>query len=136
MNLEVIVLSVTGLIVVLGSIIVYFSTIPNGKVPEKISGLVLRLCFGIGLSVLAVVWSYQTTGFFKLAVVAPAVFATLFGSLILWLLSLRKTPIGNLKVKVGDKLLPFEATTSGDVAFHSDALVGKRTLLKFFRGGW
>jgi len=51
-------------------------------------------------------------------------------------LTQRKTPIGDIKVEVGDTLLPFTATNSDGEAFSSEALIGKRTLLKFFRGGW
>jgi len=53
-----------------------------------------------------------------------------------YLLSQRKTPIGDLKAGVGDVWLPFEATASDRVRFYTDSLAGKRTLLKIFRGGW
>ena len=68
--------------------------------------------------------------------IAPAAFALMMGLGLFYLFSIRKTPIGDLKVSLGDTLLPFEATTSEGVAFKSDELAGKRILLKFFRGGW
>jgi len=78
----------------------------------------------------------EGSGSLGVTIVVPAGFALLMGPMFLWLLTQRKTPIGNLKVAVGDKLLGFEAMTSEGVSFHSDELAGKRTLLKFFRGGW
>jgi len=47
-----------------------------------------------------------------MAVIIPAVFALKMGSFFLWLLSLRKTPIGDLKVKARDKILPFKTIIS------------------------
>jgi len=41
-----------------------------------------------------------------------------------------------LKIKVGDQLLPFKVKTSEGKQFLSSNLMGKRTLFKFFRGGW
>ena len=38
--------------------------------------------------------------------------------------------------RLADTLLPFEATASDGAVFITDSLAGKRTLLKFFRGGW
>jgi hypothetical protein len=117
------------------TVVAYFSTIPKGKVPVGITGMVLKLLVGLGLAAAAVAWSYRG-GSLGAAVIAPAAVATLLASMILWLLSQRKTPIGELKVKVGDTLLAFEAATAEGTRFHTDALAGKRTLLKFFRGGW
>jgi hypothetical protein len=60
----------------------------------------------------------------------------MMASTFFYLLSLRKTPVGDLKVKVGDSLLPFEATASDGTRFYTDSLAGKKTLFKFYRGGW
>ena len=129
-------LALASLVVVVGALIQYFSTIPRGKVPVKPIGLVTFLLIGMSLAVIAIVKSISGSALSIVAVIIPSALALLMGSGIFWLLSQRKTPIGDLKVKLGDKLLSFEATTSEGVPFHTDELVGKRTLLKFFRGGW
>lgn len=128
--------SVVGLVMVLTAWATYLATIPSGKVPARpIAGIILQLV-GIVLAISAIVLGFRDGGSPGLAVIVPAVLAVMMGSAFFYLLSLRKTPIGDLKVKVGDTLLPFEVATSEGVVFNTDSLEGKRTLLKFFRGGW
>jgi hypothetical protein len=128
-------MSVGSFMWVMVTVVAYFRTIPQAKVPVKITGLVLKLLLGIGLAGAAIAWGVQS-GSAGAAVIVPAVIATMMAFMILGLLTQRKTPVGDIKVKVGDKLLAFEATTSEGTRFHTDELAGKRTLLKFFRGGW
>ncbi len=135
MNTAAIALSAGGLVWVMITVVTYFRTIPQGRVPVKVMGLVVKLLLGIGLALAAVALSYRS-GSLGVTVIAPATFAAMMASMVLWLLTQRKTPVGEIKVKVGDKLLAFEATTSEGSTFHSDELAGKRTLLKLFRGGW
>ncbi len=61
--------------------------------------------------------------------------AIAMGALFLWLLTQRKTPIGDIKLAVGDEILPF-SVAGADGWFDSESLYGQRTLLKFFRGSW
>ena len=128
--------SATGFVAVMVAWISYLATIPNGKVPARPVGSIILQLAGMVAAASAVVWSFRDGGSPGVAVVVPAVFALMMGSTFMYLLSLRKTPIGNLKVKVGEALLPFEATTSDGTRFRTDSLAGKRTILKFFRGGW
>ncbi len=69
-------------------------------------------------------------------VIAPSVFALTLGGLFLFLITQRKTPVGDIRVGVGDSLLPFAAKNSDGSNFESASLAGRRILLKFFRGGW
>lgn len=128
--------SATGFVAVMVAWISYLATIPSGKVPARPVGSIILQLAGMVAAASAVVWSFRDGGSPGVAVVVPAVFALMMGSTFMYLLSLRKTPIGNLKVKVGEALLPFEATTSDGTRFRTDSLAGKRTILKFFRGGW
>ena len=128
--------SATGFVAVMVAWISYLATIPSGKVPARPVGSIILQLAGMVAAASAVVWSFRDGGSPGVAVVVPAVFALMMGSTFMYLLSLRKTPIGNLKVKVGEALLPFEATTSDGARFHTDSLAGKRTIFKFFRGGW
>jgi hypothetical protein len=123
-------------LVVAGTWTSYLAAIPRGTVPERPTGSVLLQWAGIGLALGAIGWSVRATGSVGVAVLAPAAFALMMAAFFLWLLTQRETPIGDLAVKVGDPLLPFEATASDGTPFHSRELAGKRTLLKFFRGGW
>jgi hypothetical protein len=119
--------------------VVYFRLIPEGKVTDKVAGLVSMLLLGGGLAVAAIIWHVRGDAVGvggAIAVIAPAVFAMMLASTLLFFISQRKTPIGDIKVKVGDQLLPFASLTADGIPFHTDQLANKRTLLKFFRGGW
>lgn len=67
-----------------------------------------------------------------LALIAISIAFFLYGRLR----TLRQTPIGDIRVQVGDKMLPFSALTPDGVQFQSDELLGRRVLFKFFRGAW
>jgi hypothetical protein len=136
MNAVAVGMSVAGFVVVMGTWGAYLARIPSGKVPRRPIGSIILQCVGICLAVSAIAGDYHDGGGVGLAVFAPAAFALMMGATFLWLLTQRKTPIGDLKVEVGDKLSSFAATTSEGSGFHTDELAGKRTLLKFFRGGW
>lgn len=69
-------------------------------------------------------------------IIPPSAFALTLGGLFLFLITQRKTPVGKIKVKVGDILLPFSAKTSDGSDFESASFTGQRILLKFFRGSW
>jgi len=128
--------SAAGLMVVMTAWGTYLATIPSGKVPAKpVSTIVMQLA-GIALAAFAVVWTIKTGSTLGVAVILPALFALMMGLTFFYFLSQRKTPIGDLKVDVGDTLPPFEVSTSDGTVFRTDSLAGKRTLLKFFRGGW
>jgi cytochrome oxidase Cu insertion factor (SCO1/SenC/PrrC family) len=83
-----------------------------------------------------IVWSVRQAGGPSWLLLVLSALGIMFGGLFLFVLSQRKTPIGDLRVSTGDSLLPFSATDSDGTPFHSDSLAGKRILLKFFRGGW
>jgi len=136
MNTVALTMSAAGFVAVLIAWVTYLATIPSGKVPARPVGAIGLQAAGIGLGLAAIVWSFRDGGAPGVAVIIPAVVAVMMGSTFFYLLSQRKTPIGDLKVAVGDALLPFAATASDGVRFHTDSLAGKRTLLKFFRGGW
>ncbi len=129
-------LALASVVVTFSTWLVYFSKVPSGNVPVRPVGSVLLQVLAIGLGILATVWDVNVTGSVHVAVILPAAVALMMASFFLWLLTQRRTPIGDLKVEVGDQLLAFEALTSDGTAFRSGELLGKRTLLKFFRGGW
>lgn len=136
MNTPAILTAVAGFAIVLTSVILYFRTIPRGTVPEKVGGFATKLLIGVGLSLVGVYLGLTGEGSVGVLTYVLAGLGIFFGGFILWVLRQRKTPLGEIKVAEGDKLLPFTATTSQGAPFDSAELNGKRTLLKFFRGGW
>lgn len=131
-----------GLAVVAATWVAYFARVPSGRVPARPVGSIAAQLLGAALALWALAslasgpGAAAASALERAAVAGCAGFALLMAALFLWLLTQRKTPLGALRVRVGDRLLPFAATTSEGAAFHSDALLGRRTLLKFFRGGW
>ena len=128
--------SAAGFVAVMVAWGTYLATIPSGRVPVRPIGWIILQLTGIALAVSAVALSFRSGGPPGAAVLVPAVIAVMMGLTFFYLLSQRKTPLGDLKIKVGDNLPPFEVTASDGARFHTDSLAGKRTLLKFFRGGW
>ena len=129
-------LALGSFVATMGTWVVYFSKVPGGAVPARPVGSVILQVLAILLAVGAVGWNLQATGSVHAVVILPALLGVGMAVFFLWLLTLRKTPIGDLRVAVGDQLLAFEAVTSEGIPFRSEDLLGKRTLLKFFRGGW
>ena len=124
-------LVVAGVALVLVAWGTYLATIPKGTVPARPIGTLTLQFAGVGCAIAGLVLSP-----FSLALAAPAGFAIFMGLSFPALLTLRKTPLGKLQVKVGDTLLSFETTDSDGAAFHTDSIAGQRVLLKFFRGAW
>lgn len=131
-------LSLAAFLIVLNTWVAYMARVPSGRVPARPWGSVALQISGIalGLAALAVWMSQATSLSTSIAVWAMNPMAIVFGAFFLWLLTQRKTPVGDLRVEVGDTLLPFAATTSEGTLFHTREFEGQRVLLKFFRGGW
>ncbi len=139
MNATAVGLSAASLVVILGTVVFYFRLLPKGEVTDAVAGLVLKMLAGVGLAIAAFVFHVRGEPVSiggAIAVIAPAAFALILAFTLLFFISQRKTPIGDINVKVGDKILAFEAMSADGAAFHTDHLAGKRTLFKFFRGGW
>jgi peroxiredoxin len=128
-------LALASFMVVFGFVFRYLRTIPRGKVPVSVTPFVLQLGTGLVMGLAALYFAVTgdgNVGFVWL----PLVLALLMSSFLLWVLSQREIPLGDIKVVVGDKLLPFNAIGSDGQPFSSEQLVDKRTLFKFYRGGW
>ena len=129
-------MATASLALVFGTWASYLAAIPLNKVAARPVGSVALQCLGIMLAVAAILGRDQSSLLSAAGVLIPAYFSLIMGLLFLWLLTQRKTPLGDLRVRVGDTLLPFEAQTSEGARCHRDELAGRRILLKFFRGGW
>ncbi len=80
--------------------------------------------------------AYAVAGQPTAPVIGPAAVGITMSGLFLWLLSIRKTPIGDISVAVSGHMLPFVAQSATGSQFDSASLAGQRILLKFFRGSW
>lgn len=130
-------LGLAGFLLVMGTWIQYLLTIPNGAVPEWPTGGLIAQGAGFILAVLSLVTlSFDRPVLAGISILL-ALFAISMAIFFYWLLfTQRQTPIGEIRIEVGDKILPFEAFTAEGERFNSDELLGQRVLFKFFRGGW
>lgn len=135
MNLA-IALSVIGAASVFVGWFDYFAKVYRNAAPRRPTGTMI-LEVGGSLSALAgLILSFADGGSPGVAVIGPAAFALTMGPFFPAILTQRKTPLGDLKVAVGTTMPPFSALTSAGQPFHSDELMGRRILFKFFRGAW
>ena len=130
MNGVAVALAASALAAVVGSWLIYLRSIPGGGVARRPIGHLATQILGMVVAVIAIGLSPQ------LPVAIPAAVSLLLGAVFLGLLSLRKTPIGELKVDVGDPLIAFQCSDSAGAVFETGSLRGQRALLKFFRGSW
>lgn len=123
-----------GFATVLTSWVTYMATVPSGKVPLRPHGHLAAQTLGAGLAVAGIATAVSAGGALAPTLLAaPALtLAGMFG----YLYTQRATPVGRLRVAVGDPLRPFTALTPEGDTFDTSSLQGRRVLLKFFRGHW
>lgn len=128
-------LALGGLLLSLATWGVYMATIPMNRVPVRATAtLAAQAAAGLlGLAGLAL-WALEGRPGWGPPLLALGALSQAAG--FLWVYSQRRTPVGELRVAVGDRLLPFTARTADGQPFESESLAGQRVLLKFFRGGW
>lgn len=135
-DLSAITLGLISFGVMMVGLVWYFSTIPKMKVPKNPILLQFFMLVALVIGIYAIWKSLGGGTWHVLGAIVPSVFAITMAAFILWVLTMRKTPVGDIKVKVGDSILPFEVKTWEGKEFSSKELLGNRTLFKFFRGGW
>ena len=123
--------STIGFLVLVAALVHYFAKLKKNQTPKN--PILLKSAMVIG-SVLSV-WSLVTLSYQLNATTFLVLFFALntlsTSAIFAYFLATKATPIGEIKIKVGDMLPAFK--TAG---FDSDSLIGKRTLLKFYRGSW
>lgn len=134
MSLPSLVLAGSGLATVLTSWTAYMATVPSGKVPERPYAHLAAQALGAGLAAAGISTAIGSAGALApILVGAPALtLAGMFG----YLYTQRATPVGRLRIAVGDPLRPFTALTPEGNTFDAASFQGRRVLLKFFRGHW
>jgi hypothetical protein len=121
-------LGVAALVVVNAAWLRYLSLIPKERVPRRPFGALAAMALGSLLAVLSLTAPSAAT----MALAAPSLVLAAF---FVFLLAHAPQP-ARLRLREGDALIPFSATTADGAPFPSSALLGRRTLLKFFRGHW
>jgi peroxiredoxin len=129
-----IVFAVLGLVVSLTGLVTYLAKAKQSKTPRAPIGLPFAMLVGTGLGWYATTLAIGTTQTVMTAI--PLALTSLISVILIFLFSQKKTPIGDIKVSIGDTVLPFELKDYNGNAFSTEDLTGKRTLLKFYRGSW
>ncbi|MEO0601225.1 MAG: hypothetical protein AAF211_07300 [Myxococcota bacterium] len=130
------ILAALGSFVSLGAWVIYFTTVPSGRVPTRPVAYLLLQVTALVLSVAGLVGLPGVDGLALAGTVGLGAFGVVASTLFLWLFTQRKTPVGDLRVATGDALLAFTAADAAGEPFDSHSLRGRRVLLKFFRGSW
>ncbi|MGI2143807.1 peroxiredoxin family protein [Shewanella frigidimarina] len=128
--------AITGLIITLMGTMFYFAKVKQRQTPKLPVLFFAALIVGSCFSLLALFFTFQSFSILSVAVIVIAVMQLMMTALFYITFKQAKTPLGNLQVSVGDKLLEFEATTSEGTRFSSQSFKGQRVLLKFYRGAW
>jgi len=129
------VLGALALALVLGSWVAYMATVPSGKVPRTPLAHLATQAAGALLAIAGFVGASRGGD----GLLGPGLLggvAVMMSGLFFFLYSQRGTPVGDIRVEVGDRLRPFSALTPEGERFESEAFAGRRILLKFFRGHW
>ncbi len=123
-------LALTGFAVVNGAMIHYFATIAKERVPVDVRPH--SAAFGAGgLLGLAGIIAGPSAATLALGIMAAST-----GGFLLWLISQRRTPDGELIAKIGETLPDLSAPNQDGEQVRIADLRGRRVLLKFYRGHW
>lgn len=126
-------ISMIGFILLNISLVHYFYKLKKNQTPKNPIFLKFSLLMGslLSLSAIGSLFIMPTSTLASVVVVLLGFFVLSTSATFTLFLATKTTPIGHIKVSVGDQILPFK-----NVNFNSDYLKGKRTLLKFYRGSW
>lgn len=127
-------LAVIGFSIAIIGVAAYFIKVKKNNTPKRPIGLITTFSIGLILGGYAIYLSNSTLAL-VLAVITFTLTAFICAMLLFFLLQ-RKTPIGNIKVKLGDSIIPFSTPLFDGNTFNTENLQGKRALLKFYRGSW
>jgi len=136
MNIVAFGFALLGLITSITGVVVYVAKVQKNQTPKVPIGLLFFLILGVVIGASSVTVAISSSLLSIVVTSIPFVFSVFIGLMFIFLLLQKKAPLGDIKVKVGDSVLSFEAQTSLGTSFSADNLKSKRTLLKFFRGSW
>lgn len=122
---------VIGFVLLNVAMVHYFAKVKQSKTPRAPLLLIIGMVTSSILSVVALASHTFMLDIISITIVLLAFNNLSTSALFSYFLATRKTPLGDIKLKEGEQLLPF--TTE---QFDSRELAGKRTLIKFYRGSW
>lgn len=123
-------LAAVGTLLVMGSTLWYFLTINREKVPVGVAPYVsaLVVCGTASVAGFALGPGVATGALFALSALTSAG--------MLFLVSQRKLPDGELIARVGAPMPDFTAIDGHGQPFDLQSMKGRRLMVKFFRGSW
>jgi hypothetical protein len=123
-------LAIASFALVVSAIVVLFGAINQEKVTDSVGPF--QGVFGLGM-LGAAISAVSEPGFVSLAL-APMTLG--LGAFLLYLLSIRKVPDGQLIAVVGERMPPVMALDAAGHDFDLKEKLGRRVMVKFFRGEW
>jgi len=130
------VFALLGMFSTLVSFSIYFSKMKKNSAPKVPVGLSTGLLVSFFLGAHAISLFGGLSLLLKIVIILPFLFTLLLGFLFFFFLLQDNPPLNEIKVQLGDTLLPFNSTDVNGQSFSSDDFKGQRVLLKFFRGSW
>lgn len=124
------VLGVLALLLVAGSMALWFRRIQSVRIPTDRRGFVASWLFGAALGIYALTASPGWLGGI------PAAIAAFGGMFFSVLVAISPQRVGEGSIQVGESLRAFTAPDEHGHEFELASAPGKPILLKFFRGHW
>ena len=113
------------------SLVHYFYKLKKNQVPRTPILLMAGMLVSSIISIGSLSLSFSEPTLSTVLIVLLALYVLPTSAMFSYLLANKNTPVGNIKVKTGDDIIPFKTDN-----FDSESLAGQRTLLKFYRGSW
>lgn len=136
MNFLPLFLAPTGFALLVVLTVFYFRAIPRGTVSKKVGTFRTGLLTGAAFCLIGLVFGIAESTTMNAMTYVTAIVGLFVSVSMLWLLTQRRVPEGDLKIVVGDPLIAFDAKFSDGSAFNTNEFANRRILLKFYRGGW
>ncbi|UUO22135.1 peroxiredoxin family protein [Colwellia sp. M166] len=126
-------ISLLGFMLLNIALVHYFYKLKKNQTPKKAIFLIFSMLIGslLSLSAIATAFTEPVSNLNLIVVVILALLIWSTSAIFSFFLATKATPIGEIKVSVGEQILPF-TTANFDYA----SLMGKGILLKFYRGSW
>lgn len=132
----VLIITLLGLLASVIGLSLYFRKVKRNQTPKKPVALYTGLLLGIAIGSYGVVLASAESTIAIVLSALPLFLALFFFSVLTFFLIQKKPPLGDIKIKVGDSMLPFNVKNHSNEDFSSEQFIGKRTLFKFYRGSW
>lgn len=132
----VLITTLAGFIATAIGIGLYFVKVKRNETPKTPVALYVGLVLGIVIGSYGLVLASAQSTIAVVLSALPLTISTFFFLVLTFFLIQKKPPLGDIKIKVGDSMLPFTVKNHSNEDFSSEQFIGKRTLFKFYRGSW